>query len=194
MKKTLMGALFIVLTVPIVFDQTTLFAELYQWTDANGTKHFSDNPQNAPTGKPSIVRHDEMMSNNPSLPSRNQSSVLKPSENIEPPQNNIQQTTTKEVVLKNTPPTVQGMLNKAIGPIMVFGAGFLMIWISWNDYVWLFFPILSHTSLWRNSREDKERFDFKLRFALFVIGLLIIIWQFGAIIGFWSQEPVKFIY
>lgn len=39
-----------------VLDISLLFAETYQWTDANGTVHFSDTP---PSGKQSKVkRHD----------------------------------------------------------------------------------------------------------------------------------------
>lgn len=74
MTKDLVGALLIVLTVGLMFDNT--FAEFYQWTDANGAVHFSDSPTNAPKGKPQIVRRDEV-DNSSSLPVRNQSPALK---------------------------------------------------------------------------------------------------------------------
>jgi hypothetical protein len=34
-------------------------AELYQWTDTNGSVHFSDNPMSVPKGKRPIVRQDD---------------------------------------------------------------------------------------------------------------------------------------
>jgi len=34
-------------------------AEIYEWTDSNGSVHFSDNPINVPKGKRPIVRQDE---------------------------------------------------------------------------------------------------------------------------------------
>lgn len=36
--------------------------ELYQWTDTDGSVHFSDNPSNIPMGKRPIVRQDDQVS------------------------------------------------------------------------------------------------------------------------------------
>lgn len=69
MIKALLRRFFLVLTVGLISNNA--FAEFYQWTDANGTVHFSDSPVNAPKNKPPIVRRDEM-NESPSTP-RNQS-------------------------------------------------------------------------------------------------------------------------
>jgi hypothetical protein len=53
-----------------LFDQSFLFAETYQWTDADGTVHFSDSPINAPKGKKTVVRENGSSANS-SLPLRN---------------------------------------------------------------------------------------------------------------------------
>lgn len=40
------------------------FAEIYQWTDSNGSVHFSDNTTHVPKDKKSVIRH-ETNNNNP---------------------------------------------------------------------------------------------------------------------------------
>lgn len=71
--------------------QSLLFAEIYQWTDADGSTHFSDTPIKAPKGKKPIVRQDG--SNiSPSLPPRtpappvpiNYEATSKPRPSMEP--------------------------------------------------------------------------------------------------------------
>jgi hypothetical protein len=192
MKNNPLMTPLIVLILSVTFAQTPLFAEIYQWTDKNGTVHFSDNPPNAINGNPSTVRRDDI-NNSPSQPKQKPSTGLA-TERKEYPPNKILPATATEADLKDKPPTGQGRFTKIIGPIMVLGAGLFMIWISLTSYTLLVFPILSNTSLWRNSKEDKESFELKVRIIVFVIGLSVLIWQLGAILGFWAEGPVKFIY
>lgn len=71
MTKHILLKCFFALSILAILDQSFLLAETYQWTDADGTVHFSDNPMNAPKGKKTIVRENGSDPNS-SLPLRNQ--------------------------------------------------------------------------------------------------------------------------
>lgn len=60
MKILFLSKFFIAIFILALFDKSLLFAETYQWTDADGSVHFSDTPpMNSPKGKRPIVRRDE---------------------------------------------------------------------------------------------------------------------------------------
>jgi hypothetical protein len=69
MKLNIFKKSFISLSVLALFHQSLSHAETYQWTDTDGSVHFSDNPVNAPKGKKTIVRENGS-STNSSLPLR----------------------------------------------------------------------------------------------------------------------------
>ena len=75
-----------VIKVISLFCALTLFpslalADIYEWTDSDGSVHFSDSPTSVPKGKRPIVRQDEK--NNLSPSSRQPSSNIAPQKNIQ---------------------------------------------------------------------------------------------------------------
>ena len=70
MKKFLLGEMLVVLLILAGSDCSSLFAEIYKWTDDDGSVHFSDNASDVPKGKHPLVRLDETGINPTSSPLR----------------------------------------------------------------------------------------------------------------------------
>jgi hypothetical protein len=58
MNKRSLINLIIALSVSTLSNYSLLFAETYQWNDADGSVHFTDNPINIPKGEQPIMRHE----------------------------------------------------------------------------------------------------------------------------------------
>lgn len=88
--------------------------ELYQWTDTDGSVHFSDNPMSIPKGKRPIVRQDDITSST-STPSRQLTPT--PTKQSVPPkktQQMEQQTTINKATETNKIQAVWSTLKNAI--------------------------------------------------------------------------------
>jgi hypothetical protein len=68
MKKFILGEMLVVLLILAGSDCSSLFAEIYKWTDDDGSVHFSDNASDVPKGKHPPVRRDETGINPASSP------------------------------------------------------------------------------------------------------------------------------
>lgn len=53
----------------IILDNSLLFADIYKWTDTDGTVHFSDNPQTI-SKKMQVIKQDENKLKSPNTVSR----------------------------------------------------------------------------------------------------------------------------
>ena len=75
MNRSLLRMLLAMLLCLAVSDNSLLFAETYQWTDADGSMHFSDTPPvKATSGKQPVVQRDDT-NVNASIPSKRSSTT-----------------------------------------------------------------------------------------------------------------------
>lgn len=74
-----MSILFGIMSLIVISDCSLLFAETYQWTDADGSVHFSDSPMNIPKDKQLIVHQDETNNKSSVPPQKTSPTKNKPS-------------------------------------------------------------------------------------------------------------------
>ena len=76
--------------------------------------------------------------------------------------------------------------------LAVVGFGVLLMWLSWADYEWFAYLLWTpRRMMWgfmRDANREEAEWDrLKMRILAFLVGLGLVIWQVGLVLGLWAS-------